>query len=197
MDNNNITVQANLDTTQLKKDLEKFKGEINLTANTKEMQKQIDTALKDASKNASISFKCNATGLNTISSQVGNAKSQFQDLQQEFTALPNNHTLNISVNSSGLQQYTAQLEKALQLSNGLNTLSLHTSLPNVTSLTNSTFSSLYSGINNSVDTSALSKANSEGKDFAGTLTNITNSAVLLSTLTGLPAVFKGFSESFD
>lgn len=197
MDNNNITVQASLDTTQLKKDLKKFKGEISLSAVTKEMQKQIDNALKNASKNAGISFKCNATGLNTISSQVSNAKSQIQDLQRDFSALPNNHTLNVSVNSSGLQQYTAQLEKALQLSSRLNTLSIHTSLPNVASLINPSFSPLNNGIYNNTNTSSLNKASSEAKDFSTKFTDFTNSTVVLTNFLNTPGLFANFSKSFD
>lgn len=161
------------------------------------MQKQIDNALKDASKNTGISFKCNTTGLNSISSQVGSVKSQFQDFQQEFTSLPNNHTLNISVNSSGLQQYTEELEKTLQSASNSNNLSLHTRLPSAASLTDSTFSSLYSGINNSIDTSALSKATSEAKDFSTKFTDFTNSTVILTNLLNAPRGLSDFSQSFD
>ena len=191
MDNNNITVQANLDTTQLKKDLEKFKGEINLTANTKEMQKQIDTTLKNASKNASISFKCNATGLNTISSQVGNAKSQIQGLQREFSALPSNLDLNVSVNSSGLQQYTAQLEQCIKLSKELSSISLQSEF----------FSKLNSTANNHTNNTSSGGVSSAGESFSNVLSSVKTAIPLLNTVFNLPGSYKNFStvlsKSFD
>ena len=40
MDKNNLSVQASLDTSKLKKDLEKLEGEIKLNADTKSLKKQ-------------------------------------------------------------------------------------------------------------------------------------------------------------
>lgn len=154
MDNNNVTVQANLDTTQLKKDLEKFKGEISLSANTREMRKQIDNALKDASKNATISLKCTTTGLQNIEEQISSARSQLQKLQSDFNALPKNLNMNVSVNSSGLQQYTSQLQNILKLQEQLNTLSAP-SLSTISSA--SSYGSTATSITNSLSAQAEKK----------------------------------------
>lgn len=190
MDNNNVTVQAVLDTTRLRKDLEKFKGEISLSAVTKPMLKQIDGALKDASKNASITLTCNATGLNAISSQVDNAKSQIQSLQQTLSALPSNLNINVSVNSSGLQQYMTQLEKALQQSNSLSTISLQSVTPkvNISDNTSSTATSF------STETSALSKATAAGESFLDVLSKIKNTTGLFSSFIGTENITKTFKD---
>ena len=46
MDKNNLSVQASLDTSKLKKDLEKFEGKIKLNTDTKSLKKQLEATLK-------------------------------------------------------------------------------------------------------------------------------------------------------
>lgn len=193
MDNNNITVQASLDTTQFKKDLAKFDGELNISADTKEIEKQIETALKNASKNNSISFKCTTPNLKATSDLVESARSQVQKLQGDFNALPQNLTLNVSVNSPGLDQYKSQLEHCLQLSDELHTIPLQSAIPKIE--TSSTFNSTFP--NSNVGNISFEKANTEGKTFADTLANITNAATILTSGLQTPAAFKSFSESLD
>lgn len=180
MDKNNITVQADLDTRKLEKDLKQFKGSISLTADTDILRKQIDATIKNASKNASISFKCSAPGLNDIIRQTSLAKTQIQSLQQEFATLPQSLNLSVNVDSSGLQQYTAQLEKALQLSSQLNALTLNP----ITSKSSS----------NTSISSTFDNAASSGKGFLDVLKNINNMTSLLSAFLGTENIFTSFKD---
>lgn len=193
MDNNNVTVQANLDTTQLRKDLDKFKGEISLSANTKEMQKQIDNALKTASQKANISLKCAAPGLQKISSQVESARSQIQSLQNDFNALPQNINLDISVNSSGLKQYASQLEQLVQSSKNLTKISLPSNISPPAPPPASVISSTNTAAGSSLFDSAISK----GKEFL----NVTNetASVMKTPLTwfGPGGLTEAYPKMFD
>ncbi|MCB7413734.1 hypothetical protein, partial [Bariatricus massiliensis] len=100
-----ITVQPSLDTSQIKKDLKNFNGEVRLNADTKNLSKQLETTIANASQNATANIHCGLSGMDTVMAQLRNATASNHDIK-----------LNVSADTSRLQQYTSQLEKLAQLS---------------------------------------------------------------------------------
>ena len=233
MDKNNLSVQASLDTSKLKKDLEKFEGEIKLHADTKSLRKQLETTLKsitvkpsldtnqlekqldkfngvlkvnadtstlrkqlestiaNTSLNATANIHCSLSGMDTVMGQLQNAASSNHDI-----------SLNVSADTSGLQQYTAQLEKLAQLSSQIQlpkinatAMQVEASLPKASSSTPSSVTA---------PASSIKEATAEGKGFLDTLSQITTIANTPLTwfsekgiIKGYDGMFKGLSKNLD
>ena len=223
MDKNNLSVQASLDTSKLKKDLEKLEGEIKLNADTKSLKKQLEATLKgmtvkpsldtsqiekqlnkfngvlkvnadtntlrqqlesaisNVSQNATANIHCSLSGINSVVSQIQNA-----------TSSNNNIKLNVSADTSGLQQYTAQLEKLAQLSSQIQMPKINTTAAQFESSLSKTDTSF------SADTAVnFKEATSEGNKFSNALSTVATSASLLTATFNMPNAFKGFKENLD
>ena len=181
MDKNNLSVRASLDTSKLKKDLEKFEGEVKLKADTNTLRQQLETTIANASQNATADIHCCLSGMDTVMGQLQNAASSNHDI-----------SLNVSADTSGLQQYTAQLEKLAQLSSQIQ-------LPTVNSAATQTGSNTPNVELPFISNTATNfkDATTEGDNFFNTLTNVTTAAELLTSTLNMPSAFKSFSKNLD
>ena len=223
MDKNNLSIQASLDTSKLKKDLEKFEGEVKLNADTKSLRKQLEATLKgitvkpsldtnqlekqmekfngvlkvnadtntlrqqlkstiaNVSQNATANIHCSLSGIDTVMGQLQNAASSNHDIR-----------LNVSSDTSGLQQYTAQLEKLVQLNSQIQ-------LPTVNSITPpiSTDITKADASFTSDAATGFKEATTESNNFTNTLSKISTVASLLTATFNMPNAFKGFTENLD
>lgn len=205
MDKNNLSVQASLDTSKLKKDLKKFEGEIKLHADTKSLRKQLETTLKgitvkpsldtnqlekqldkfngvlkintdtntlrkqlestiaNASQNATVNIHCSLSGMDTVMGQLQNAASSNHDIR-----------LNVSADTSGLQQYTSQLEKITQLSSQIQLPKINATAMQVEASLPKTSTSTPSSV--AAPASSIKEASAESKGFLDTLNQIVSVA---------------------
>lgn len=168
--NDNLNIRASLDTSQLKKDLDKFKGEVNLTADTRNLTKQIEAAVQKASRSASVDIHCGLNGLNSVSQQIRDAVSQLQALRQA-ASFNNDINLKVSVDTSGLSEYQAQLEKLAQSVGTIQMPSLKAATPQLEPATPKTDVSLTSNT-----ASSIKDATTESKNFLDTIDKITSIA---------------------
>ena len=223
MDKNNLSVQASLDTSKLKKDLEKFEGEIKLNADTKSLKKQLEATLKgmtvkpsldtnqiekqlnkfngvlkvnadtdalrqqiestiaNASQNATANIHCSLSGMDTVIAQLKNAATSNHDIK-----------LNVSADTSGLQQYTSQLEKLAQLSSQIQ-------FPSVNSVTMQTGAGIPKTDTSFTSNAAtdFKKASSEGNNFSNTLSTIATAVGLFTNTLNVPNLIQRFSQNLD
>lgn len=189
--NNNLTVRASLDTSQLKKDLDKFKGEVHLTADTRNLTKQIEAAVQNASRNTSVDIHCNLNGLNSVSQQIGAAVSQLQTLRQTALSLNNDINLKVSVDTSGLSDCRAQLEKLTQSSSTLQMPSLKAATPQLGPATPKADVSLTPNT-----ASSIKETTTESKNLLDTINKITSVAKTPLTLFGPGGLTEGYDKLF-
>ena len=233
MDKNNLSVQASLDTSKLKKDLEKFEGEIKLNADTKSLKKQLEATLKgmtvkpsldtsqiekqlnkfngvlkvnadtntltqqlesaisNASQNATANIHCSLSGMDTVMAQLKNAATSNHDIK-----------LNVSADTSGLQQYTSQLEKLAQLSSQIQLPKINTTAMQIEASLPKASSTIPSSV--AAPASSIKEANTESRSFLDTLNQITTIANTPLTwfsdrgiIKGYDGMLKGLSKNLD
>ena len=223
MDKNNLSVQASLDTSKLKKDLEKFEGKIKLNTDTKSLKKQLEATLKgmtvkpsldtsqiekqlnkfngvlkvnadtntlrqqlestisNVSQNATANIHCSLSGMDTVMAQLRNAAASNHDIK-----------LNVSADTSGLQQYTSQLEKLVQLSSQIQ-------FPSVNSVTMQTGAGIPNANTSFVSNTAtgFKESTTEGNKLFNTISKLGSVTSLLTTSFNMPSAFKNFTKSLD
>ena len=166
-----ITVQPSLDTSQIKKDLKNFNGEVRLNADTKNLSKQLETTIANASQNATANIHCGLSGMDTVMAQLRNATASNHDIK-----------LNVSADTSGLQQYTSQLEKLAQLSSQIQLPKINTTAMQIEASLPKASSTIPSSV--AAPASSIKEANTESRSFLDTLNQIISVANTPLSLVG-------------
>lgn len=186
-----ITVQPSLDTSQIKKDLKNFNGEVRLNADTKNLSKQLETTIANASQNATANIHCGLSGMDTVMAQLRNATASNHDIK-----------LNVSADTSGLQQYTSQLEKLAQLSSQIQLPKINTTAMQIEASLPKASSTIPSSV--AAPASSIKEANTESRSFLDTLNQITTIANTPLTwfsdrgiIKGYDGMLKGLSKNLD
>jgi len=186
-----ITVQPSLDTSQIKKDLKNFNGEVRLNADTKNLSKQLETTIANASQNATANIHCGLSGMDTVMAQLRNATASNHDIK-----------LNVSADTSRLQQYTSQLEKLAQLSSQIQLPKINTTAMQIEASLPKASSTIPSSV--AAPASSIKEANTESRSFLDTLNQITTIANTPLTwfsdrgiIKGYDGMLKGLSKNLD
>ena len=166
-----ITVQPSLDTSQIKKDLKNFNGEVRLNADTKNLSKQLETTIANASQNATANIHCGLSGMDTVMAQLRNATASNHDIK-----------LNVSADTSRLQQYTSQLEKLAQLSSQIQLPKINTTAMQIEASLPKASSTIPSSV--AAPASSIKEANTESRSFLDTLNQIISVANTPLSLVG-------------
>ena len=176
-----ITVQPSLDTSQIQKDLKNFNGEVRLNADTKNLSKQLETTITNASQNATANIHCNLSGMDTVMAQLRNTAAFNHDIK-----------LNVSSDTSGLQQYTSQLEKLAQMSSQIQLPKINTTAMQIEASLPKASSTIPSSV--AAPASSIKEANTESRGFLDTLNQIISIANTPLTMFGKGGIINSYKE---
>ena len=162
-----------------------------MNADTKNLSKQLETTIANASQNATANIHCGLSGMDTVMAQLRNATASNHDIK-----------LNVSADTSRLQQYTSQSEKLAQLSSQIQLPKINTTAMQIEASLPKASSTIPSSV--AAPASSIKEANTESRSFLDTLNQITTIANTPLTwfsdrgiIKGYDGMLKGLSKNLD